>query len=492
VWRSRCLISNWKTHKDPLPCGGRARSKTWFGLISLAGLFLSLVAPVCQAGEVVVTIDVRTPGPRFEGWGTSLAWWAERIGDWPDDKLDPMLKLITDPDTGLGMNVFRFNIGGGDKAGHHHMRRGAQIPGYRPEASAAYDWSADPNQRRILLKLARACTNTIFEAISYSPPWWMTVSGCSSGSSNGAPNLADDKITAYADYLAAVVEHYRAEHGIVFRSATPMNEPDENWWKADGKQEGCSLTIAQQKELIVAMSRSLRNHGLTQTLVAVTDGNSFERVAASVRELEPDPSQLGGITTHSYHDAGRAELRALAQRLHKPLWQSESGPLAWKRMSPWETALGMAARTIRDLNELQPADWLMWQVSEGGNWGALGDFPDEQRFVLKEQFYTLRQFTRFIRPGDALLPLNSEFATAAFSSDRRALTVVLVNTQAGRTNCLLELLGASGLPDSAQVVQVGDSTRTGEKFSVQKAGSAYPIELAPTSVTAVRWDNIRL
>ena len=49
----------------------------------------------------------------FEGWGTSLAWWANDLGGWEDQtKVDEIMDLIFDPAQGLGLNIVRYNIGG--------------------------------------------------------------------------------------------------------------------------------------------------------------------------------------------------------------------------------------------------------------------------------------------------------------------------------------------------------------------------------------------
>lgn len=52
----------------------------------------------------------------FEGWGTSLCWWANRLG------YDPTMtqKAATaffDKEAGLGLNIGRYNVGGGDNTG---------------------------------------------------------------------------------------------------------------------------------------------------------------------------------------------------------------------------------------------------------------------------------------------------------------------------------------------------------------------------------------
>ena len=51
----------------------------------------------------------------FEGWGTSLCWWANRIGY--DDTLTAEAAKVFYSDEGLDMNIGRYNVGGGDLVG---------------------------------------------------------------------------------------------------------------------------------------------------------------------------------------------------------------------------------------------------------------------------------------------------------------------------------------------------------------------------------------
>ena len=57
----------------------------------------------------------------FEGWGTSLCWWANRVGY--SDSLAKQTGELFFGDTGLRMNIARFNIGGGDNPSHNHITR---------------------------------------------------------------------------------------------------------------------------------------------------------------------------------------------------------------------------------------------------------------------------------------------------------------------------------------------------------------------------------
>ena len=57
------------------------------------------------------------------------------------------------------MNIFRYNIGGGDNPSHldGHMVKGkgkrAEMEGFKASADAPYNWNADKGQRILMLKI---------------------------------------------------------------------------------------------------------------------------------------------------------------------------------------------------------------------------------------------------------------------------------------------------------------------------------------------------
>ena len=105
----------------------------------MAVAFLAL----SEAEGATVIIDPSVKYQRFEGWGSSLCWWANNTGRWSAANRARLVGAIVNPDTGLGYNIFRYNIGGGDRPGHNHLTKGnggAAIPGFKPTENGPYDW----------------------------------------------------------------------------------------------------------------------------------------------------------------------------------------------------------------------------------------------------------------------------------------------------------------------------------------------------------------
>lgn len=107
--------------------------------------------------------------------------WANFVGGLPKDDFDYVVDLLFDPKKGLGMNIVRYNIGGGaDLTFDTNLRPFGDIPGFKSGPDAPYDWSVDKRQRDVLFA-ARERGANIFEAFNNSPPCWMTFSGSVTG-----------------------------------------------------------------------------------------------------------------------------------------------------------------------------------------------------------------------------------------------------------------------------------------------------------------------
>lgn len=404
--------------------------------------------------QTVVTVDPSIKYQKFEGWGASLCWWAVLAGKWSETNRNKLIGAIVDPDTGLGYSVFRYNIGGGDQPGHNHLTKGdggAAIPGFKPTETGAYDWNADTNQRAILLGLASRSKNCIFEAFSNSPPWWMTKSGCVSGSANGADNLKDDYFDNFADYLSEVVKHYKENRNITFRTVEPFNEPSAGWWKSMGTQEGCGFTNNQSK-MIVELGKALAAKGLSpETSVSAADESSIEQALKSLNTY--DASALGYLTqinTHSYSGySSRAQLAQKTSSLGKRLWQSESGPLHKENDS--NIALWMADVIIKDLRDMKAQAWIDWQICDPvSTWQTITANHSTQRFSYPVRYYMQAAFSRFIRPGSQIISSNNENTIAAQVPERGILVIVTRNGTTSNVNYTFDVSKFTNIGTSAK------------------------------------------
>ncbi|ABN53343.1 MAG TPA: alpha-L-arabinofuranosidase [Hungateiclostridium thermocellum] len=433
---------------------------------TLVAVFVFLTAvcfqhPGITSAATTITIDPDATYQTIEGWGASICWWGNQIGRWSPDNRNRLIEKIVSPTDGLGYNIFRYNIGGGDNPGHNHMRDYADIQGYQ-NADRSWNWNADAAQRAVLTRLIERGryygSEIILEAFSNSPPYWMTKSGCASGTSDGSNNLRDDCYDDFADYLTEVVKHFRDAWGITFRTLEPMNEPNSDWWKAGGRQEGCSFSYANQQRIIKEVGEKLKAKGLTGTTVSAADEASIDTALEGLQSYDATTlSYMSQLNVHSYFGSKRAQLRDLAKSKGLRIWQSESGPLSFNGDMA-DSCIMLSKRIVTDLKELQCVAWLDWQIIDGGNWGSIYVDDASQTFTLTEKFYMHANYSRFIRPGYTIIGANNEKTIAAISPDKKKLVIVATNdNKSSSANYTFNLTRFSGVNSTVEVYRTSPS-----------------------------------
>ena len=284
----------------------------------------------------------------FQGWGTALCWWANRLGY--SEKLTNAAAEAFFSDEGLGLDIARYNLGGGDDPTHNHINRSdSKVPGVYSDyklssdgkdvESITYDITKDQNQLNIAKAALKANPDLYFEGFSNSAPYFMTKTGCTSGggtvnsdgtvTSNGnLNNLNDDMYDDFAKFIADATKLFK-DNGIEFKSYSPMNEPDTDYWGYGSlKQEGCHFDPGtSQSKMITETRKALDNAGFADVLVAGMDETILKKTANNLGSLTDEAkTALGRVDTHTYPAPDRgyhAQVKAKALELGKNLWQSE-------------------------------------------------------------------------------------------------------------------------------------------------------------------------
>lgn len=477
--------------------------RNYFLLMALLfGLQLSAAETVSMNPESTITIDPSQKYQIIEGWGASLCWWANIMGGYSDLKIQTICDWITDPDKGLNMNTFRFNIGGGDDPSHNHMRSdGGNMPGYKLSAAAGYDWTQDANQRKILQQLIASRientgTNDIqLVAFSNSPPYWMTNSGCSAGSTEGnVCNLKSDMFDDFAGYLTDIVKYYHDSLGITFNYIEPFNEPEATWWKALGGQEGCYFSNDDQIDMIRELYAKLQEKEiLSYCHITTNDANTIDHTYNTLQAYNAVGDILPKIdlvSTHSYGGTNRSLLANWAENNNKKLWQSESGPL-YVGNSYEDQIMIMADRIITDLRVLKCSVWCDWQLAGTGglsnSWAQIiSDYQDPVQPISKNTNYYMRaQFSRYIKTGYTIIKSSATNSLAALSPDKKELVLVISNSSSDTQNYLVDLSNFSGF---GKVYQF--RTRAEESLGIKNSedrftisGNSFTHDAQPQSVT---------
>ncbi|HXS13901.1 MAG TPA: RICIN domain-containing protein [Acidobacteriaceae bacterium] len=441
-----------------------------------------------------VNVDASMAHQTLEGWGTSLAWFANSVGGWTNtSNRTSFMNALFNPTSGLGLTYLRYNIGGGDNpncghAGYYACIRPAwhAVPGYEP-TPGTYDWTQDANQRWVA-HTAQTLGANLFEAVSYSPPYWMTNSGTSQGGVNGAENLASGYYGSgsgtFADYLTTVARHFSSNWGITFHHLEPLNEPGQTWWKAgDKKQEGCGFSVADQQTTIQNVAASLTAKGVNSTSVSAMDeyqeGVLNSAAGSTAYEFHnyssATISDFTALNSHGYACTyGSVALATDAQRAGKRLTMSEWGT------SNDTTGQNLSTQILLDIKLTRAVAWSIWQP----DWPAIMsvDYMN-QSYTLNEAYYVFENFTRFIRPGFQFIAISDPQSLAAYNAQTKTVVIVALNWTGSSRSVNYQLSNFFSLGSSAAVYQTSSTEQLASLANVPVANGAFSDTVPGNSVT---------
>ncbi|MER7790466.1 glycoside hydrolase [Streptomyces sp. NPDC097640] len=456
--------------------------------------------PTAAAASVTVSPDPSYQQQKFEGWGTSLVWFANATGGYPEEIRQKLASLLFGDD-GLALNIARYNIGGGNAPDvKDYLRAGGAVPGWwkAPEGTTREDtdwWSADDpadwnpdadaKQRWWVDRIKGDIDH--WETFSNSPPWFMTTSGYVSGGFNAnTDQLKTESVGDFAAYLAGATKRLEKAHDIKVDTVDPFNEPNTGYWStrlgADGqpvggRQEGAHIGPELQQKVIRALAPALEKARTGAKISAMDETNpnifaqNWNTYPQEVRDL------VGQMNVHTYGTGGRTAVRDLAKAADKPLWMSEvegdwGDGQDFQDMRP---GLGLAQHIVDDLRELEPRAWVFWQPVEdydnmkpggesakGGNWGSIQlPFSCTSKDTLKTcpirtntKFDTARNFTHYIKPGDRLVKVDDTSSAAAVSQRGNGATVVHVNSTTAERTVTIDLSKFANVSRGATVTPV--------------------------------------
>lgn len=493
-------------------------------------ILLAVIISLFATGYSQSTIKVEkknlitTNNGYWEGWGTSLCWWANRIGYNPT-LTKKSAYLFFDSKKGLGLNIMRYNIGGGDDPTHNHITRtDSDVPGwqyYNAETGEyEYDYDADFRQLNVLKAASKAAGQDAYiEVFSNSPPYFMTVSGCSTGNfKSDEDNIRADAYDDFAEYLAHVTHYMMKKLKLDVKSISPMNEPNTNYWPAfNYKQEGCHIDAGEsQSKLLVETKKALTRYGIDNIILTASDETNPGKQIEEIKLMTPQArAAINRISAHTYGVNGIRELGQLAKEENINLWMSEvdGNGTAGTNAGEMGAALWLANKIINDITAMEPSAWVLWQVIDthvskdgykgrvdkgplqtmGGYWGTAYANHDTDEVILTQKYYAFGQFTRYIRPGSSLIICNNGLnrgcnAMAAIDSKGKQITVVCTNTTANNQNMNIDLSDFHSGKSKVTHIRTSGSISDGEQWNIVSSNvlcenSKLNIELLPNSIS---------
>ena len=445
-----------------------------------------------QKPKTVVTINMGSTKQTIHSFGASDCWTTKFIGKWTNvQKKDQIADLLFSMDTtangtpkGIGLSLWRFNIGGGS----YEQGQNSNIADeWRREEcfmnpDNTYDWSRQQGQQWFLQAAKqRGVKYTL--GFSLTPPVFMSKNGKAYNSSGGTQlNIQDGKLDAYAGFMAEVTKHFQFDY------LSPVNEPQWAWGQATSAgQEGTQCTNEEIAALCKAIAPKLAGTnsqivvgeaGTLAYLYGTNTDNRGDQITqffntASANYIGNLPNMAHTITGHSYFTTcpDNTLISTRQQLLNKinqvdatlNLWQTEFGILGdicgQYNGSPRNTGIEYGlyvAKTIHhDLVIANMNSWQWWLAVSPYNYSDalvyIND-PAGQMNVANcktdgivldsKQLWAFGNYARFIRPGmkrvETSIPGNNDPAIAAGTlmisawkeeTDKKVV-VVMVNPEA--------------------------------------------------------------
>lgn len=412
--------------------------KTWISFLAVAGFLVSV-----QLKASVCVLDPEKSQGVWDGWGTSLCWFANVFGD-RDDLADVLfttgtVKLDDQTLPGLGLNIVRYNAGACSSNEVDGQRivlsraipRWKQIEGFwldgksEDPQSPGWNWSVDAKQRALMLK-ARDRGADRFELFSNSPMWWM----CANLNPSGAANATDDNLPPknhekFAAYLATIAKYAKENWGITFTTVEPLNEPCSDFWSAGGRQEGCHFSRPAQAAVLKLLRAELDERGLREIAIAASDESRYDWAVETWNAFDAATKALvNQVNVHGYqYEAGRRE-ELFKIVGGKRLWNSEYG-------DGEPEGLNLARDLHLDIRHLRPTAWAYWQPIDGGGGGGWGLLPANMRRRTISQanpkYFVFAQYSRHIRPGMTILSTGEDETIAAYDAKQHKVVIIAQN-----------------------------------------------------------------
>lgn len=417
---------------------------------------LLALAACSTPADVTYNIDTAADLQTMDNFGASDAWSMQFLGLWPQEKQQTVADWLfsTENDEngkpkGIGLSVWRFNIG----AGSSEQGDDSQIaPGTRTEcflqADGSYNWDKQQGQRNFL-RLAKERGVEQFLGFLNSPPVYYTKNGLATntGREGGSLNLKEKHYGDFAKFLANVVEGLEEHEGIHIDYLSPFNEPDGHWNWLGPKQEG---TPAHKQEIAAAVrliSKEFEARGLT-TQIVINESSDY-RCMFSTHETGPErgyqiqsffcpdsadtyvgdlPNVPRLILGHSYWTNTpleslrdyRAQLRDTLDKYGVDFWETETCIMGNDEEIgggggydfTMTTALYVARIIHHDIVYAGSKSWHWWRAV-GGDYkdGLIREFSDrgaaDGEVKDSKLMWALGNYSRFVRPGAVRKPVTA-------------------------------------------------------------------------------------
>lgn len=437
-------------------------------------------APELEA--LLLTIRLEDRQQAIHGFGASDAWSTQFVGkNWPLEKREKIADLLFSSEMdadgypmGIGLSIWRFNIGAG--SARQGDNSGIGDPWRRAEsflaADSTYNWSMQQGQQWFVEAAHKRGVDTIIGFVN-SPPVLLTKTGRAYGDGSTQANISSSHYDDFADYLARIAQYFE-EKGMPFTYISPVNEPQWDWSEDNG-QEGSPYQNEEIAGVVEALDRKVQEYGLdvqieipeTARIDFLYAGDSPGRNQQSefFFGAESNIKQLPGLAqkmaAHSYFTTYPVEeMIEQRQQVWENIRQTDPGLEYWMtefcvlgdvgegmegngRDLGIDPALYVTRVMHYDLTIANASSWQWWLgVSPYDYKDGLvyidDDFYDGEVYDSK-LLWGIGNYSRFIKPGSVRVEVdrsdqltsvetaNGVMASAYFHDDDQTLALVAIN-----------------------------------------------------------------
>jgi O-glycosyl hydrolase len=384
-----------------------------------------------KAGETI-DLDYNVVHQQIDGFGASGAWWAQDVGGW--DNLSDIMDLLYDSNKGIGLNIYRYNIGAGGPAIADDPWRKAETIEVSP---GVYDLGRDSNAIKAMKEAAKRGAS--IELFANSPPARLTASGYTSGEATGKSNLLPENEEQFATYLVDITELFIKE-GIPVTYLSPINEPQWDWNKG---QEGSHYEPEQVISLSRKVALELERRKLPVKLMISESGawNDQNYTLAMYKRIMTDDvlsKAVDSFAVHSYWSSDRDKKIAATYFSQfdnlLPLRQTEWCEMINGNAAGMEAALVLAKTIYEDMTILSVAEWDQWLAVAKGDYrdGLVYVDPATRKFGTAKRMWSFGNYSKFIQPGyhriDAASEDSDVLVSAYVSPKGNKTVIVAVNS----------------------------------------------------------------
>lgn len=419
----------------------KTKNNIFISLIVLAVVTVSLALffgsyTLCMFfGDTTITLDTGKRYQTTEGFGASSAWIYQDMYNLEPDLQDEAMELLYG-DSGLMLNTFRYNVGGGSNEiggygagslnGTNSYFIAERFTGdYSVFADESnYDFTkcavVDDMLRQALAK--GNITHVVFFA--NSPHYLMTKNGKTHGEVEYENNLKEEAYGAFADYLLVSVNYiyeniicdYDPEIKVYI---SPVNEPQWKWGGEGASQEGCHYDpepLGRFYDVFYDKITAYNEANGTSFVMDIFESGNYKIPDSSdvkkyLKELEKYDwfREIDNISVHSYGTNNSKYYKDVfadymdGKYPDKKISVTEYCVLEPGVVKDMSMGIYNAQTILRDLRDLGAVSWSWWLSVSQGDYedGLIYWNKTESGNVINKykRYYVMGQFSRYVPEG---------------------------------------------------------------------------------------------